>query len=186
MCRVRLYRRLGTTYDTVVRTIASLRGEQFPFLATGASTNLDAELALSKALDEATFVLFSWCTNATAMLHKCEDRDSDEVRQINDHGTYYAADRKYLGRLESFFSGPIGDLPESVDSQAFAALVDAYDLLVVALGDPTTRGAWVVRAIVPELVPISFERLGVRDTHRSIAQLAGHPVGAPSLPPLFE
>lgn len=149
---------LGKTYevldfghDDVAIVGVVIRSEDggYPFMVSGCSASVGSlEEALRKADHEAELGIAEYITAP----QKAEKLRPDEVRSPADHANFYAYD-DYRSEIEWLWSGPTKAYGDAISGRK-NVLAD-YNPVVVRItrdDDPLQ----VVRAIAPELVPISF------------------------------
>jgi ribosomal protein S12 methylthiotransferase accessory factor len=171
--RYRLYLLESPVRIPVVFAVATGNRNQ-PTVAVGAAAHLDLVLACRKALIEAQQT-FGWARHMLAQQRRIPTLD--EIEELDDHVAYYLDPARL--RAFDFLDARSRRPPISVDlreplrtdqperdvydvvRQARCAGLDCFCADVTA---PEVReaGAWVVRALIPALYPLT-----VADQHRS-------------------
>lgn len=123
-----------------------ITGNEYPFFVSGASTNMNAEVAVLKAMDEAEYALYS--------LQKKPFNDviPEHVSMPADHGSLYASG-KYISNIKWLMNGEVRDsLPKM--NFTYSDLVNILNPIIAELaGDGTL---FVVRAFSSYCLPINF------------------------------
>lgn len=150
-----------------------ITADEYPCFVSGASATLDRfETATIKALHEAESRLIS-------RLNTTNERSMNpiEVRCVMDHELLYAQSREYHGHVQFLLDGASSDeIP--VASSSFTGLQRELEIVTVNVSEPGSP-LHVVKALSPQLVPISFGYGADHHTHHSLRGITSSSLAIP-------
>lgn len=162
---------INLTLDTVPVILGvAVNEKMIPTLVLGMAANFNPEKAISKSLDEILHQLY-WNLRPNHSVQTLTN--PKEVGDVGGHAALYATPR-YLKKASFLWQGKLNDLPRKIsfsnELEYIVELLSQKRIQILAADlTPTyfkSVGIWVVRTILPELVPIPFgyrtEPLGMR------------------------
>lgn len=123
-----------------------ITGNEYPFFVSGASANMNAEVAVQKAMEEAEYALYSLQNKPY------DDVIPERVNMPADHGSLYASG-KYISNIKWLMNGEVRDSLPKTDLE-YTDLVRILNPIIAELADDGTLS--VVRVFSSSCLPINF------------------------------
>ena len=136
---------LNLTMDSIPVVLVTIVSSKYPYFVSGASADFDWPSAISKAYNEAEFMLLSWIGT------RPRKPNPKRIVSPKEHGVLFFR-KDHLEQVDWLVNSPESDLPEVTSCN----IVRQFDPVYVKLGNDEGAGLKVFRALSTKLLPIHF------------------------------